>query len=131
MAYAFVGVISLLIQHHVAPFSEGRLNALESVSLFLLICISQLLTSYTPPWDDRIEIALFVMIVPFSFVNFCFVLHKQLTSFQSKRYKSSASSPSTAQFRIHPTYPRRVIKFLINHQVAFGLIDQLLCMMSN
>jgi hypothetical protein len=84
LAYSFLGLSSLLLHTLVQPYSEPSLNRLEAGSLFLLVCISNMLNTYAPPFSTAVQVALFFMIVPYSLFLFRFVLKEQISKLRAK-----------------------------------------------
>jgi hypothetical protein len=100
LGYSFLGLSSLLLHTLVQPYSDPLLNRLEAGSLFLLICVSNMLIAYAPTFSAAVQVALFFMIVPYSLFLFRFVLKEQISKlrnkWQARRKTTSATSPSSS-----------------------------------
>jgi len=110
MAYTYMSMMALLVHSYIQPYTNRRLNALEYVSHLLLASISCLLIVYSAPYSDRINIALFLLIVPFCIVllgTFIKAKHQEVIQSKNAR-KSLATSPSAASVSVvHDEEPRK------------------------
>lgn len=91
-AYALLGLISCLFHHFVHPFSDNRLNTIESISLFLLTGMSVIISTNNPPWEDGMNVCLFFFIVPFVVWGLFSILKENYHSLKEKVDRKRAST---------------------------------------
>lgn len=75
MAFAFINFYTLCAHMQWQPFVNQQLNRAETASQIILVTISVLLTTNSPPYSLSIQIALFLLIVPLTAFFTILVVH--------------------------------------------------------
>lgn len=62
MALTFINVTFLLAHLLILPYAQDSFNYMETCSLFLLTLLSSVVARYTPPFDDSVQVGIFMLV---------------------------------------------------------------------
>lgn len=100
MSFTFLNFGSLLLHEYARPYHAEALNRLETLSYVLLVCVSVMLTGYTPPYDVFVQVMIFLFIVPCAAGIVAYIALQQWRVIQlklSSRVESQAVHPADKQ----------------------------------
>ena len=74
MGFSFANLCFLMIHLTVLPYRQSSFNHMESTSLFLLALLSCLLTRYGAPYDNDVQIGIFLIVGIPAILMACFII---------------------------------------------------------